>query len=71
MVKKKQKRKRKVRQPTKAEIVGQRFAGIHNQALFNSQRDLGIREKIKERMKEEGNEARLLDLEKRRQELLK
>lgn len=73
MVKKKQK-KRQVRPPStprRAVVVGQRYAVVHNQALLNSQRDTGIKEKIKERMKEESNVARLADLEKRRQELLK
>ena len=65
------KSKRKKKQPTKAEIVGSRFAGVHNQALANSARDTTIRERIKERMKGETSENRLLDLERRRLELLK
>lgn len=68
---KKSKRKKQPRKPTKAELVGSRFAGVHNQALANSQRDSTIRERIKERMKEETSQARLLDLERRRLELLK
>jgi hypothetical protein len=64
-------KKKQPRKPTKVEIVGSRFAGVHNQALSNSARDTTIRERIKERMKEETNEARLLDLERRRLELLK
>jgi hypothetical protein len=68
---KKSKRKKQPKQPTKAQIVGSRFAGVHNQALANSARDTTIRERIKERMKEETSENRLLDLERRRLELLK
>jgi hypothetical protein len=71
MPKKSKRKKKQPKQPTKAQIVGSRFAGVHNQALANSQRDSTIRERIKERMKEETNEARLLDLERRRLELLK
>ena len=71
MPKKSKRKKKQPKQPTKAQIVGSRFAGVHNQALANSQRDSTIRERIKERMKEETSEARLLDLERRRLELLK
>jgi hypothetical protein len=71
MPKKSKRKKKQPKQPTKAQIVGSGFAGVHNQALANSQRDSTIRERIKERMKEETNEARLLDLERRRLELLK
>jgi len=71
MPKKSKRKKKQPKQPTNVEIVGSRFAGVHNQALANSARDTTIRERIKERMKEETNEARLLDLELRRLELLK
>ena len=71
MAKKARRKRRQPRKPTKAELVGSRFAGVHNQALANSQRDATIREKIKERMNEDSSEKRLLDLEQRRQELLK
>lgn len=64
-------RKRPPQPPTRAELVGSRFAVVHNQALLNSQRDTGIQEKIKARMKEETSEIRLQDLERRRLELLK
>lgn len=69
--KKARRKRRQPRKPTKTELVGSRFAGVHNQALANSQRDATIRERIKERMKEESSEKRLLLLEQQRQELLK
>ena len=75
MAKKKRKKRPQTtsRKPkvSKAQVVGQRYAVVHNKALLNYQRDTGIKEKIRERMKEESNDARLFDLEKRRQELLK
>ena len=63
------------KQPSRAVAVAQQFAVVHNKALMNSARDQNTANAIKERMKPTSGEnltqARLVDLEKRRLELLK
>ena len=50
-----------------------KFVVIHNQALFNQQRDTKIAESIKKRIEDEETltDLQIKDLEKRRQELMK
>mgnify|MGYP003152375822 CR=1 FL=1 len=63
--------KRKRKKKTKS--VPSQFLGVHNQALFNSQRDIKIAQSIKTRMKEDETltQVQIKDLEKRRKELMK
>lgn len=58
---------------TKPKPHPSQFLGVHNQALFNSQRDTKIAQSIKTRMKEDETltEVQIKDLEKRRKELMK